>query len=98
MRRKFFFFDFSGVCRNHDPAAGDGGGTPTPPANPPADPPPADPPANPPADPPVPEGYVPATEVETERTARTAAETRATELEARATAAEARARQTEIQL
>lgn len=51
-----------------------------------------------PAAPVVPEGYVKAEEVETERTARTAAETRAAEQEARATAAEARARSTEIRL
>jgi hypothetical protein len=38
----------------------------------------------------VPEGYVPATEVETERTARTAAEERATAAEARIRAAEIR--------
>ncbi len=46
----------------------------------------------------VPEGYVKAEDVETERTARTAAETARTEAETRATAAEARARATEIRL
>ena len=49
-----------------------------------------------PAAPAVPDGYVPATEVETERTARTAAETALAEAQTRATAAEARARATEI--
>lgn len=56
-----------------------------------------------PVEPVIPEGYVPATEVETERTARTtaeeartAAETARTEAEARATAAEKRAREAEI--
>jgi hypothetical protein len=44
----------------------------------------------------IPDGYVPATEVESERTARTAAETARAEAETRATAAEARARATEI--
>lgn len=53
---------------------------------------------DPPATPVVPDGYVPATEVESERTARTAAETARTEAEARAIAAETRARATEIKL
>jgi len=44
----------------------------------------------------VPDGYVKAEDVETERTARTAAETARVEAETRATAAEARARATEI--
>lgn len=58
---------------------------------------------DPPAPPVVPEGYVPATEVESERAARTAAEegrttaeTARAEAEARATAAERRAREAEI--
>lgn len=46
----------------------------------------------------VPDGYVRAEEVESERTARTAAETARTEAEARATAAEARVRATEIRM
>lgn len=61
------------------------------------DAPPVTPPANePPAEASIPEGYVKAEEVETERTARTAAETARTEAETRATAAEARARAAEI--
>lgn len=44
----------------------------------------------------VPDGYVKAEDVETERTARTLAETARTEAETRATAAEARVRETEI--
>lgn len=44
----------------------------------------------------VPDGYVKKEEVETERTARSAAETRAAEAETRASAAEQRARETEI--
>lgn len=56
-----------------------------------------------PVEPVIPEGYVPATEVESERTARTAAEeartaaeTARTEAESRAAAAEKRAREAEI--
>ncbi|MCA1615042.1 MAG: hypothetical protein LC795_15600 [Acidobacteria bacterium] len=98
MRRKFYI-NISGICHNHNEAAAEGGGAPTPAPEPPPAPPPADPPAvEPPAPPAVPDGYVPATEVETERTARTAAETRANDLEARATAAEQRARANEIRL
>jgi hypothetical protein len=95
MRRKFYVnVNISGICHNHNPDAAEGGGAPTPapvvePPAPPVEPPVVEPPA-------VPDGYVPATEVETERTARTAAETRAAEQEARATAAEARARTAEI--
>lgn len=58
----------------------------------------AAPPVEPPAAPQVPEGYVAQAEVETERTARTAAETARQEAETRAQAAEARARQNEIKL
>jgi hypothetical protein len=60
------------------------------------DAPPTPPVDAPPAPPVVPDGYVPASDVETERTARTAAETARTEAESRATAAEARARAAEI--
>lgn len=49
-----------------------------------------------PVEPVIPEGYVPATEVESERTARTAAETARAEAEGRAQAAEKRAREAEI--
>lgn len=56
------------------------------------------PPANDTADPVIPEGYVKAEEVETERNGRVAAETARTEAETRATAAEARARASEIRL
>lgn len=97
MRRKFrFFFDISGICQNHNPAAAEGGGSPTPEPAPAPNPAPTPEPAPTPAAPAVPDGYVPATEVETERTARTAAETARAEAEARAMAAETRARQSEI--
>jgi hypothetical protein len=77
-------------------------GTPAPVVNdgdagaPPVTPPVVPPVVEPPAAPVVPEGYVKAEDVETERTARTAAETARTEAETRASAAEARARQAEI--
>ncbi len=48
--------------------------------------------------PPIPDGYVSAEIVESERTARTTAETARTEAEARAVAAESRARATEIRM
>jgi hypothetical protein len=75
--------------------------TPAPPATngdaPANDAPPVTPPVvEPPAAPVVPDGYVKAEDVETERTARTAAETARTEAETRATQAEARARAAEI--
>lgn len=99
MRRKFYV-NISGICHNHNEGAGEGGGSPTPPpAAPPADPPaapPADPPADPPPPPAVPDGYVPATEVETERTARTAAETARTEAETARATAEAALRAAQI--
>lgn len=57
-----------------------------------------EPPVTPPVEPPVtvPDGYVKAEEVETERTARTMAETARAEAEAKAVAAEARARAAEV--
>lgn len=96
MRRKFYI-NISGICHNHNESAAEGGGAPTPPpvVEPPAAP-PVTPPVEPPAAPAVPDGYVKAEEVETERTARTAAETALAEAQTRATAAEQRARATEI--
>jgi hypothetical protein len=90
MRRKFYI-DISGICHNHNEAAAEGGGSPTPAPEPTPAPTPEPAPA-----PAVPEGYVPATDVETERTARTAAETALADAEARATAANQRARTAEI--
>jgi hypothetical protein len=107
MRLKFYI-NIGGICHNHNEAAAEGGGAPTPapaPA-PPATPgdagsstavePPAPAAVEPPAAPAVPDGYVPATEVETERTARTAAETARADAETRATTLAASLRAAQI--